>query len=273
MRWIFALLALYAVSRFCHHQTAGFTMAKIQNNTFPLEVNAQTIELKGKFRYFGRGLQSFSFLSEDGKVVLKILNNRYQNRLFWIKFCPFTAWKNKTATVAESKLRRNFNSYRIAYEELKGETGLIYFHPAQTGHLHQTIILIDKLGIEHPLELDDTAFLLQKKATLFYPYIDSLMEKNDLLKAKQALSSFALFLKSRYAKGIADNDALVRTNFGFLDGAPMQIDVGPFYRNDALKEPANGKKELLESTLNLKHWLEAHYPVLASYFNEIIEAD
>lgn len=265
MRWVVILLAVYALSRFCHHQTAGFSMAKIKDNTFPVEMEAQEINLKGEFRYLGRGLQSFSFLSEDGQTVLKIFNNRYQSRLFWYPFFPFM---EKKITLAKSKLKRNFNSYKIAFDELKEETGLLYFHPDQTHHLKQTVTLVDKLGIKHPLDLDSTGFLVQKKAVLFYPYVNSVMEKNDLATAKQALSSFVALLKSRYEKGIGDNDALVRTNFGFINDRPMQIDVGPFYRDETLKN--DYKKELVESTLNLKHWLEAYYPDLASYFNELI---
>ncbi|HSX11971.1 MAG TPA: hypothetical protein VLF61_00580 [Rhabdochlamydiaceae bacterium] len=273
MKWIALLCIFYALSRFCHHQTAGFAMTKIEHNSFPLEMAATPLKLEGKFRYLGRGLQSFSFLSEDGKQVLKIFNNRYQNRLFWLQFCPSLEWVNKKREMAKYKLERNFKSYQIAFEELKEETGLLYFHPAPTTHLKQTVTLVDKLGIEHPLDLDSTAFLVQKKATLFYPYLHSLMEKNGLLEAKEALHAFIAFLKARAEKGIGDNDALVRTNFGFIEGRPMQIDVGPFYRNSALKETEVRQKELIQSTLNLKHWLEAHYPPLATYLNELIEAD
>jgi hypothetical protein len=266
MRWVVLILSLYALSRFCHHQTAGFSMAKIKDNTFPMDITSEEITLKGEFRYLGRGLQSFSFVSEDGEVVLKIFNNRYQQKLFWYRFLPFTEQKK---VVAESKLKRNFNSYKIAYEELQKETGILYFHPKETHHLHQTITLVDKLGIKHPLDLDTTSFIVQKKATLFYPYLDALMEKNDLFKAKEAISAFVTLLKSRLQKGIGDNDALVRTNFGFVNDVPIHVDVGPFYRKDSLK--TDYKKELIESTLNLKHWLEAHHPPLATHFDEIIK--
>lgn len=273
LKLFFCLLIIYGVSRFCHHQTAGFRMSKIQDNTFPeASYCLPKIELHQKFSYLGRGLQSFSFVSEDQTMVLKVFNNRYQNRLFWLRCIPSFMWAKEKMALANKKLTRNFNSYKIAFEELKKETGLLYFHPTQTHHLQQTVILVDKLGIEHALDLDKTGFLLQKKATLFYPYIEHLMEERNLEKAQQALSAFIGFLKNRYEKGIGDSDQLVRANFGFLeDAAPMQIDVGPFYKDDSLKNPALYKTELFTSTLSLKHWLEGHYPELAHYLQELIE--
>ena len=269
---LISLLIIYGISRFCHHQTAGFRMSKIQDNTFPVEQYVlPKIELPQKFIYLGRGLQSFSFISEDQAMVLKIFNNRYQNRLFWLNHLPFF-FQEKIA-LAKQKLARNFNSYKIAFEDLQTETGLLYFHPTQTDYLHQRVILVDNLGIEHEVNLDKTGFLLQKKAILFYPYIKHLMEQHDLEKAQKALGAFVEFLKHRYEKGIGDNDQLVRANFGFLEEAiPMQIDVGPFYKDETLKNPDLYKNQLLESTLSLKHWLEAHYPELAIYLNEVIKS-
>lgn len=266
MKWLLLIVSVYALSRFCHHQTAGFSMAKIKDNTFPLVSSSDAIPLTGEFRYLGRGVQSFSFVSEDGSMVLKIFNNRYQQKQFWYQFLPFTKAKRK---VAENKLKRNFNSYKIAYDELKEETGLLYFHPSPTNHLCQTVILVDKLGIKHPLDLDCTGFIVQKKATLFYPYLDALMKKNDLIKAKESLAAFIILLQACFEKGIGDNDPLVRTNFGFVGDVPMHIDVGPFYKKESLKE--NYREELIKSTLNLKHWLEAHYPPLATHFDELIK--
>lgn len=270
LKAIFIIALIFGIARFCHHQTAGFRMAKIEGNTFLMECPAIAEKscFKQKFRYFGRGLQSFSFLSEDGTLVLKIFNNRYQNRIFWLQHLPFFADKVKCA---RQKLQRNFTSYQIAYEQLKEETGVLYFHPSVTNYLNQKVTLIDKLGIEHELDLDKTGFLVQKRALLFYSYLDQLMETGQLDEAKNALSSYIAFVKKRCEKGIGDNDPLIRANAGFYEGRPMQIDVGPFYLDDSLKNPEICKKQLERAALSLKHHLENSYPELGTYLHEIME--
>lgn len=267
IKMIPALFFLYLVARFCHHETAGFRIAKIEGNTFAMRCDSKADPsiFDQKFHYFGRGLQSFSFLSEDGKLVLKIFNNRYQKRIFWLEHLPFF---QKKVELAYQKLERNFTSYKIAYEELPKETGILYFHPSTTQEFSKKLHLVDKLGIEHLVDLDKTAFLIQRRATLFYPYLQQLIEENKIEEAKAALASYLSYLKLRASKGIGDHDPLIRANMGFYEGEPMQIDVGPFYKDESLKDPLVCKKHLESFTLALKHHLENHYPELASYLHE-----
>lgn len=278
---LFFCLSLFAVARFCHHQTKGFRISKIKNNTYPVYTNTSGVNfyvsslLQQKYYYLDRGLQSFSFISEDGKTVLKILNNRYQDRLFWLNLFslppPFEKWRLEKIAVAKTKLHRNFLSYKIAYEQLKEETGLIFFH-AFPDQLKQKARIVDNIGIEHCIDLNTTAFLIQKKATLFYPYLSQLKEKGDTEKAKQALSALLKFCVDRYKKGIGDNDALIRTNFGFCQGKPMQIDVGPFYLDPVLKNPSSYKEEIHKMSLSLSHWLQEHYPELSTTLDELLQS-
>ena len=65
-------------------------------------------------------------------------------------------------------LKHDFDSYKIAYENLKDETGLIYLHLNKTDFLKQKMIIIDKIGIYHEIDLDSMEFLIQKgRAYLF----------------------------------------------------------------------------------------------------------
>lgn len=248
-------------------------MSKISSNCFnnityetkPLSPELETI-LKGKFTYFGRGLQSFCFLSEDGNYVLKIFNNKMQkNYAFFKKF------SKEKANTLQKKIERTFKSYQIAEEELKNETAFLYFHPVKSSILQKKVILVDKLGIEHNIDLDKTGFILQKKAILVYPWLKKLIEQGKMEEAKNSISSLVNLFLFKFKKGIADSDPLIRTNFGFLDGNPIQIDVGPFSKDPKIQDKKVYLPEILRITASLEDWLLQNCPELALHLK--IELD
>jgi len=266
-----SLLCVWGTARFCHHQTKGFRIEKIRGNTSPnpnqISVPISTEHrnlLDQKFTYFGRGLQSFSFLGEDGETVLKIFNNRYQKKIFWASWLPS---KEERVAYLQKKLGMTFASYQIAYEELRSESGLLYFHPRREGADLPPLQLIDPLGIAHTLDGNEVGFVLQKRATLVYPYLEACSE----FEAKQAIEELVTLLKSKMERGIGDRDPLIRANVGFLNGRAMQIDVGPLYHDPSLQDEPKQKLELEKAVLSLKHWLETHHPSMVSYLKDALE--
>jgi hypothetical protein len=283
---LFLPLMLYGTARFCHRETQGFRMSKVTANfssnanweILPLPEKEQEIVdgiLDQKFTYLGRGFQSFVFLSEDQKYVLKLFNNAYQWRLTLLNTLPsfplWEEWQQEKIHKIQRKLEKTFGSYKIAFEELKELTGLLYLHLDQTHPLHKKLTILDKLGIGHTIDLDSTAFLLQKKADLVYPKIDSLMQAKQLSEAKNALSSLLTLITARCKKGIGDSDALIRTNFGFLENQAVQIDVGPFSKDPDIQNPEVYLKEIGRITMSLKHWLENNHPELVPHLLEKLE--
>lgn len=270
---LFALATLM-LARFTHHQTNGFRMSKINSNTFleeefeerPLAFEESEI-LKGKFTYFGRGLQSFAFLSEDEKYVLKIFNNRIQKKLKFFELLHLETY----AKMMKSKLHKTYESYKIAYQELREETGILYLHLSPTYLLDRTVVLVDKLGIEHTIDLDNTGFLLQKRAILVYPQLEKLLGQGKIEVAKESLSNLLNLFVTKFQKGIADNDPLIRTNYGFIGTSPLQIDVGPFSKNIAMQNPNVYFPELLRITTSLKHWLRERSPELSDYVETYLQ--
>lgn len=264
-------LSFWPLARFCHHQTKGFSLAKIANNTSclphqhsdPLPRDLSPL-LNQKFYYLDRGLQSFSFVSEDGKVVLKLFNNRYQKRLFWLKFFPNSA--AKTAYNLQ-KWGMAFTSYQLAYEKLQKETGLLFFHPQKCNECPH-VSIVDNLGITHSINLSNYAFALQKKATLAFPYLASCAEEKRWNDAQTALSSLVHLIQKKMDLGLIDRDPLIRTNIGFIDGKAIQIDLGPFTLAREVKTSTQQKEEIAKITLSLRHWIENHQPELLPYFYE-----
>lgn len=264
---ILSLIAFWGIARFCHHQTAGFRLTKLDGNTTPFEnqlpsplscdqKNDLDQLLKQRFTYLGRGKQSFAFVSEDGKTVLKFFNNRLQRRAKWL-----------SSTTAKQKLEKVFQSYQIAYDALREETGLLYFHPRAGLDQFEPVTVVDRLGIAHQIDLNKHGFVLQKRAILALDYLKQQTEE----KRAEAIASLVDLLRSKMQRGIADNDPLIRANFGFYEDKPIQIDVGPLSFDESLKTAGNQRENLHKITLSLRHWLEKNDPQQIGVLDEAIE--
>lgn len=267
-KWAFLLVGIWAVARFCHHQTDGFRMSKLIDNSSPFawqiptplaedEKVAIDALLSQRFTYLARGKQSFAFVSEDGQTVLKLFNNRLHRRAKWLR-----------SEKAKQKLDAVFTSYQLADERLKEETGLLYFHPQAGDDRFPNTKLIDRLGIVHEIDLNHCGFLLQKRAVLAYDYLKGCKGDEE---RKAAVIAIVELMRAKMDIGIADHDPLVRANIGFSQGQPIQIDVGPLSENPELKDLEKQREELTKMTLGFKHWLEANYPELTSTLHEAIK--
>ncbi|MGH2612730.1 MAG: hypothetical protein ACRDFB_06730 [Rhabdochlamydiaceae bacterium] len=256
MQWIARLLILtlcfYGTARFCKKQTGSFTIARISSSlSFHPEwkiepSNEEQIRqiLSQPYRFLGKGAQSFVFASDDGNTVIKFFRHHHLKK--------------------KSKLAKDFGSYKLAYEKLRTETGLLYLHLNKTTHLNQTLDLIDKLGIHHPIDLDKYEFLVQKRARLAYPALEQWMSEGKIAEAKEALTALVHLLAARSNKGIHDKDPDLNTNFGFIGTTPIQFDIGRF----KLRETPADRNELVRITDNLHQWLMQRAPELDEHLKQ-----
>lgn len=279
--WIAATIG---VARFCHHQTKGFALSKIQSN-FPanlkaVEVKEEEKELldslfQQKFHFLGRGLQSFVFESEDKKYVLKLCNNRYGRKIGIFSLLSYIPLVNKWAQLKklyyQGKLDKTFQSYQIAFEEMQDRTGLVYTHLNPSSNLPSKLKLVDPIQINHVIDLNDTAFLIQRRATLVYPALKDYFEHGDLDGAKGALSSLLELFFWKWDHCIADNDPLIRTNYGLIDGKAIQIDVGPLSKASSSLPWAQRKDEIQRITTSLRLWLNENAPPLTPFLDQELQ--
>ncbi len=263
------------LSSFCADQTDGFTILGISSNR-PLnprwEVHALTQEeqsacdaaLHQEYYYLARGGQAFVFISADGRYIVKFFNQKVFALPFPWNFIPHT-WihdqrRIKKAWKRQNKLERDFSSYTIAFDALKRETGLVCVHLNHTRCGHPLLRIYDKLHIAHSIDLDRMEFIVQKRAELVYPHIETLMAQGKEQEAKAALSSIVRLFVTRCQKGIGDSDPDLDKNFGFIGEAAVQIDAGRFaYVDDAVAPPV-----IKDS---FKVWL-SRYPSLLSHFEQ-----
>lgn len=278
LRYLILIGCLIGLARFTHHETRGFRIAKIQNNLaneklwLPDAAAEPCHLLLQPFSFFSRGLQSFVFLSADGQYVLKIFNNRHSYLQKWFEILAHVPglqnWGTASALHHKTKWDKAFTSYKIAYDHLRDETGIVYIHLDPTDHLPSKLQLIDLLGISHSIDPNQTGFILQKRCTPVYPALLQEIEKGDLNAARHCIDQLMDLFLLKYQRGIADNDPLIRTNYGFLNGQPMQIDLGPLSLDPHIQNEEVYRHELRKTMQSLKNWLHIHCEELNLYLEE-----
>lgn len=277
------ILAFVVLERFCYKQTDGFAREKICSDlAYHAEWNTQPLSLSDRekvlsildqpFTYLGKGAQSYVFESQDKNYVIKFFRHSHIRPPFWV-FLPLLppflkSYKERKIAYGEGKASRDFMSYKIAFEEMPEETGLIYLHLNKTNDLKKQATIYDKIGIVHKIDLDHMEFLLQKKAQLIYPTLQSWIDQGKLDRARDSLSDLVRLLSLRCDKGIFDKDPDLNTNFGFAQGRAIQIDVGRFRKETGKK--TEKRDELVKITDHLKQWLDRKSPDLSLYLqNEV----
>lgn len=281
------LLAIVAVERFCYMQTGGFKIGKVYADVlyvpkeaslkFPSREEEHAIlpMLDQPFHYYGKGVQSYVFLGEDGTTILKLFKHHHSwpstSLLRTIPFPPFLmSWKNALLKEREKRMFSILRSCHIAFSSYKEETGVLYVHLQPSQHLGKQLALVDKLGIRHSLDADRVEFVLQRKAELVFEHFDALLKKNDLAMVEKSIDSLIDLIIHRSALGIANQDAIIYRNFGFIDNKAVEIDIGSFGLNSFLKKNYQMRQELFYETLQLKEWFQKNHPELVEYLDKKI---
>ncbi len=249
---------------FCTKKTAGFSIARI---TFALPKGHEPCNfdkkiLNQKFYFLGHGGQCFAFVSQDGKYVLKLMSRGITPAFLLDWHLPSFLKKAAAKRVArvEKGWQRDLNSYLLAFNELKQETGLIHLHLTETNTIGTKLTIVDKLGIAHAIDLDKTAFILQAKAEMLLPYLQRQINNDQMDAAKATLEKTVSLLRKRCQLGIFDEDPRLHKNLGFVGDEPIFVDVGRFKRDSARKQPDVYERDLIAITARLRSWLANEDP-------------
>jgi len=276
VKFILFVVAACALQWSCHKATDGFAIEKISSSLSfhpEWEVSSPSEEeltelraiFKQKFRYLAKGAQCFVFASEDGQTVIKFFRHSHMRPPLWLTLSAFPGslenFRQEKIAKQWDKLGKDFASYKLAYQTMQERTGIRFLHLNKTKTLNCAVTIVDKIGIAHTLDLDTMEFLVQKKATLVYPTLDTLISQGNVEEAKHALTDLVSLLKWRAEKGIFDKDPDLNTNFGFVEGKAVQIDVGRFKESGC----TGSREELLRITDNLQQWLQNKSPELCEH--------
>ena len=260
MRWVRASLFVFfssaAVYFFCMN---SFSVGAVSGPHFAdktQSIGTEGLEaLSQPYRYLGKGRQAFVFTSLDGRWVLKFFNQKYHRMPF------YGAWIEKERLKRERRKQFYLNSYQIAVDALKEETGLVYLHFGPSSEVLPSVCLTDKIGRGHVVDLNQIPFVLQKKAEPFY----AMLEAGFL---KSGIKQFVSLIGKRIAKNIADSDHDVEHNFGVYEGKVVHIDPGRLYVDELLQEPQRLKHEWWSATHRFRKWLEREHPESVAFFDE-----
>lgn len=276
-RTVFNLLlfigCFLALERFCHKQTRGFSISNIfslDEKPCTASLFSRDIEkiLSQRFYFLDSGLECYAFLSEDGNWVLKTFKQHHAKTGRFFSYLPLPAFLQRNMREKETRLNNSFKSLKVAYNDLKEETALLYLHLGKSSDLNRSVTLVDKLGIVHTVPLDSLDFFLQKRADLLIPTLGKLMQEGRVEEAKASISSLLELILVRCKKGIGDRDPTLTKNFGFIGTQAVVIDVGSFSKNSFLTTPRNYKQALFYETLPLKCLLAKEHPILLAHFEK-----
>lgn len=278
IKFLLFLLLFFGVERLCHRATDGFAMV----NVYPPKGNysrweteepfpSQEISLDQPFYYLDSGSQSYVFLSEDGETVLKLFKFQHMRIPPWIDLLPLpnslAGKRDKKRSKKWDVLERTMSSYQIAFENMRQETGILYF----SSSLGEKVRIYDKIGKKHVVDLSRTPFVLQKRASLVYDTIDQWVASGQIEKAEQGMRDLLQLALLRCKKGIFDKDPDFSTNFGFVKDHPVQIDVGRLSLDEKEKNPEIYQDEMVRITRDFQHWIAQNHPELLPSFEEEIE--
>jgi hypothetical protein len=224
--------------------------------------NLQT-SLSQPFHYIGKGCQFYAFQSEDGKYVLKFLKHKHLRPFSWLNSIPMP---QKLREISDAKIQRRqervynlFSSCKLAYEEMSEETGLLYIHLNRTAALEKEIVLIDKIGFKHKIDIDDYEYVIQKRAITVKEAFSTIKSESELREFIEQL--IAVVIK-RCEKGIADRDRSFVQNVAFSAHDPhaIFIDTGQFYKDERMRCDEEQKRDLKKRLANLCFWTERNFP-------------
>lgn len=282
------IFAFLVIERLTHLATDGFAIVRIFNEDMPLfdqsKPSKAPFEEKLKvqkffsqpYYYYDCGGQSYIFISEDEKYILKFFKFHHMRIPPVLKkiLLPqkLDLYRKNKIKQKNDTLKETFESYKIAYNLLKKQTGLLYLHLEKTENLNINIHIVDKIGIHFDINADDLAFAIQKKGVLAYKHIESFMKQHKKQKAEACIKSLLDLLALRLQKGIGDKDVNFKTNFGFIDNSAAQIDVGRFYLDRNKKKEEAYIEEILHTTQDFRNWIKKKYPELLCSFDRKIQS-
>lgn len=277
---ILIISSFYGFGRLYYAVTGGFTMGNIESNLAPeskwempalaaFEREEAEKALDQPYHYLGKGCQAYVFASEDGNYVVKFFKYQRFRPQAWINLFSFIPaveqYQLDKTQEKKEKLEKVFTSWKIAFETLRNETGVIYVHLNKGNDWKKSLTIRDKLGLMHQVDLDQTEFMLQRRAVMLKPAIDTLMAQKKNEEAELIIDRLLTMLLLEYARGYADNDHALMQNTGVLNGHPIHIDIGQFIHNDSVKAPKVFKQELYDKTYDFHKWLKKHYPELGDH--------
>lgn len=220
--------------------------------------------LNQPFTYIGKGAQSYAFTSADDKYVIKFFKFRHLRPSWMIDALP--EWDFLKEYREKNRERKNklitvvFSGYKLAYDELKSESGIVYLHLNRTQHLSKKLTVYDKLGLKWEIDLDSIVFVIQEKAKTTRSVLAEALKNNDIPLVEKRVTQIIDLYLHEYSKGIYDIDHGVLHNTGFVGDKPIHLDVGRLKKDENMKLPEYYQQDLIVIANKFEVWFRRGYP-------------
>lgn len=274
--WVtLTILVIFFGVRVYYRLTDDF---KIANMTYEMPHNSEwevppltsvkrgelRVILQQPFSYVGKGAQSYVFVSQDKKYVIKFFKFKHLKPKWWVEALPavpyFKEYREWQAARKKRLLNSVFSGYKLAYDVHKEETGLVFLHLNKTSDLDAKVTLIDKIGRKHMLGLDPIVFVIQENAKTTRLVMMDAIEKGDFALAKKRMAQIINLYLQEYGKGIYDRDHGVLHNTGFVGEKPIHLDVGKLTKEPNMQRPEIYRADLEKIGRKYEVWLKDNYP-------------
>jgi len=227
--------------------------------------------LNQPFHFLGKGNQSYAFESTDSKYVLKFFKFGHLKKSIVWNFLPtlpfLTSYLNEKNKSQEKRFFKVFEGYKIAYMDDPENTAMIYIHLNKTDNLNQSVLLTDKFGLIHTIDLDSVVFVIQEKVNPTKDVLTDLLQKGDVNAAKLRIGELFSLYFSQYDKGIYDRDHNLIYNTGFKDHVAIRLDVGKLRKDSQVKSYEFQKHDIEKIAFKrIDRFIKLYHP---TYRNEI----
>ncbi len=231
--------------------------------------------LSQEFNYLGSGAEVYAFQSVDGRYVIKFFKMKHLIPKTWLKWVPLPGLEKYRSNKIDKRISRQnelFSSYKLAYDDLREETGLIYIHLNKSKDLKMKIRILDRMRKSYVVNLDHYEFVIQRKSQLVHDRITALMQKGNREGALEAIHNLLKAVVSQCKQGYIDRDSGISHNYGFLDDKVIHFDVGRIMRDENAQNPTHYQREILRVGKKIELWLNLEYPALVPDLEEAINA-
>ena len=141
-----------------------------------------------------------------------------------------------------------------------------------TDFFQRTVTVVDKIGVERQIDLDQTVFLVQRKGEMLRTRMHRLFAVNQLDGIKKTISDILNMYVNEYKLGIYDRDHGVMHNTGFIENEPFHLDAGKVSKDDSMKSVDHYKQDLKQVVWKMNDWIRRYHPQyyadLSSYLAE-----
>ncbi len=236
-----------------------------------IDLNSPELDqiLSQKFTYLARGTQSYAFISEDQKYVLKFIKMNHLTPHPWLKMVPpFLGGelRYKKVELRQQRFQDFFNTLHFCHANFQEETGVKFIHLNRSPSWNKTVHLTGKKGESLTFPLQNIPFIIQERAELIYHRLFRLIKNHKIEEAKQALTSLFDFLQKRGSLGLVDTDHSISNNFGFVGERVIQLDTGGLViRNPDEKATL---EEIHRIAGRIRAKIERRHPEFLPHFDE-----